>query len=74
MIVIVSWAVFICVKIDLPISCIYSAYCGSLFIKTNFNRITNNRASNLHIVHLLRCNSVLYFKIEIWFREVLRIL
>ena len=33
-----------------------------LFIKTNFTRITNNRVSNLHIVHLVRCNSVLYFK------------
>ena len=38
------------------------AYCGYLFIKTNFTRITNNRVSNMHIVHLVRCNSVLYFK------------
>ena len=33
-----------------------------LFIKTNFTRITNNRVTNLHIVRLVRCNSVLYFK------------
>ena len=38
------------------------ANCGYLFIKTNFTRITNNRVSDLHIVHLVRCNSELYFK------------
>ena len=32
------------------------------FIKTNFTRITNNRVSDLHIVHLVRCNRELYFK------------
>ena len=37
------------------------AYCGHLFIKTNFTCITNNRVPNLHIVHLVRCNSELYF-------------
>ena len=50
------------------------AYCGYLFIKTNFTRITNNRVSNLHIVHLVRCNSVLYFKQGICVHEVLCIL
>ena len=30
------------------------------FIKTNFTCITNNRVPNLHIVHLVRCNSELY--------------
>ena len=48
--------------------------CGYIFIKTNFTRITKNRVSNLHIVHLLRCNSILYFKIGILVHEVLRIL
>ena len=37
------------------------AYCGHLFIKTNFTCNTNNRVPNLHIVHLVRCNSELYF-------------
>ena len=32
------------------------------FIKTNFTRITNTRVSDLHIVHLVCCNSELYFK------------
>ena len=36
--------------------------CGYRFIKTNFTRITNNRVSDLHIMHLVRCNSELYFK------------
>ena len=30
----------------------WKAYCGYLFIKTNFTRITNNRVCNLHILHL----------------------
>ena len=34
---------------------------GHLFIKTNFTCITNNRVPNLHIVHLVRFNSELYF-------------
>ena len=37
------------------------AYCDYLFIKSLFTRINNNRVSNLHIVHLLHCNNVLYF-------------
>ena len=44
-----------------PLVSRWEAYCGYLFIKTNFTRITNNRVSNLHIVHLVRCNSELYF-------------
>ena len=40
----------------------WKAYCGYLFIKTNFTRITNNRVSNLHIVQLVRCNGELYSK------------
>ena len=39
----------------------WKAYCGYLFIKTNFTRITYNRVSNLHIVQLVSCNGELYF-------------
>ena len=46
----------------------------SFFIKINFTRINNNRVPNLHIVHLVRCISVLYFKSGIWVHEVLCIL
>ena len=72
MIVIVSWAVEINLvylredrtDCDELLSTLLSLV-GILwlsFIKTNFTRITNNRVSDLHIVHLVRCNRELYFK------------
>ena len=67
LVIFTGWVVIMIVSWAVEINLVYlredRSDCEE-FLSTllSFTRITNNRVSDLHIVHLVRCNSELYFK------------